>query len=307
VDGDETHDWCTWFHNCSLPDGSGIRVIQASWIEIEMTGYHDSGPLLSIAPVRESENEIKRPQTLTVRPDFVLIRNQVRGPTPESDRRNILYGLMWSNVPSINSLSSEYMNLERPIMFGALTDIKKRVGRDKFPLIDQTFYSSNKQMIIAPEFPLVMKISHAHAGMGKMQVKNSDEFRDLSTIMALHHDYCTAEHFVDADYGIRVQKIGNHYRVFKKIFTGSGWKSQFGGSDLQDVPLTETYKFWADECSKCFGGMDILAVDAMHGNDGNDYIIELNGTAIGLHRQFVEEDSFHVRDLVLERMSALFP
>ncbi len=55
--------------------------------------------------------------------DFLLMRNQVRGPFPEQDRRNVLYGLMMAGVPSVNSLSSEYMNLERPIMYGALAEV----------------------------------------------------------------------------------------------------------------------------------------------------------------------------------------
>lgn len=84
-------------------------------------------------------------------------------------------------------------------------------------------------MVMFDEYPAIVKISHAHRGMGKMRVENSDQFRDLSTVMGLHHDYCSVEKFIDIDYGIRVQKVGPSYRVFKKISTGSGWKSQFGG------------------------------------------------------------------------------
>ncbi len=75
---------------------------------------------MSIAPVRESKGEVVRPQTLGVKPgkeewkkwkgegdkqmfiyssiDFILIRNQPRGPTPGSDKRNVLFGLMTAGV-----------------------------------------------------------------------------------------------------------------------------------------------------------------------------------------------------------------
>ena len=102
--------------------------------------------------------------------DFAIIRNQPRGVTQTADRRNVLYGLMMGNVESVNSLQSIYMNLERPLMFGALKAIETKVGHDQFPVIDQTFYSSYRQMIIPPKLPAVLKIDHAHAGMGKMKV-----------------------------------------------------------------------------------------------------------------------------------------
>jgi len=187
-------------------------------------------------------------------------------------------------------------------MFGALLEIRNRVGKQKFPLIDQNYYSSYKQMVISPTFPSIMKISHAHRGMGKVRMTEYENFRDLATVVALNGDYCTAEPFIEAEYGIRVQKIGNSYRVYKKVHTGSGWKSQFGGSDLQEIPLTDEYKLWADECSKCYGGMDLLAVDAVHGKDGKDYILELNGTAIGLGPEFENDDLQVIRDLVLEKL-----
>jgi len=101
--------------------------------------------------------------------------------------------------------------------------------------------------------------------MGKIKVNDSEQFRDMSTVLALNGVYCTGESFIPAEYGIRVQKTGPTYRVYKKVATGSGWKSQFGGADLQVIPITPEFKLWADECAKLFGGMDLLAIDAIMG------------------------------------------
>jgi len=162
-------------------------------------------------------------------------------------------------------------------------------------------------MTIAPSaFPQVIKVSHAHRGMGKALLQNYDQFRDVATIMALHSDYCTTEPFITCDYGIRVQKVFNSYRVYKKVFTGSGWKSQFGGADLQEIPLTEEYKLWVDECAKIYGGMDLLAVDALHSKDGKDYILELNGTAIGILPKHWQEDTMIIREEVIKKMNSLY-
>lgn len=306
LDGRVTNDWVKLFENDRLKDGSRIRVVQASWMETSVAVYSDAGCMMSIAPIRESEGKVTRPNWLGVKPDFLLIRNQVRGPTPASDNRNTLYGLMMAGVPAINTLQSEYMNLERPIMYGVLREIQKRVGADKFPLIPINFYSSHTQMAITPDMPAVMKVSHAHAGMGKIKLDETAAFRDMATVLALNNNYCTSEPFIDAEYGLRVQKIGNHYRVYKKVYTGSGWKSQFGGSDLQLIEINDRYKLWVDECAKAFGGMDLLAVDALKAKDGQEYIIELNGTAIGLTPGYEAEDTEHIHQLTLERMNSLF-
>jgi len=173
-------------------------------------------------------------------------------------------------------------------------------------VIDSNFYSTHGMMTISPEMPCVIKVGHAHRGMGKIQVKDQQEFRDVSTIIALHQDYCTAEEFISSDYGIRVQKIGTHYRVYKKIWTGSSWKSQFGGSGLVEIPVEDKHKLWADECAKVFGGMELLSVDALHGKDGKDYILELNGTASGFQTKDWVEDTQYLIELVLDRLDLTF-
>ena len=38
-------------------------------------------------------------------------------------------------------------------------------------------------MVIPSELPSIVKVGHAHAGMGKQKVDNTEQFRDLATII----------------------------------------------------------------------------------------------------------------------------
>ncbi len=44
---------------------------------------------------------------------------------------------------------------------------------------------------------LLVQVGHVHAGYGKMLLEKSEQLKDLSSIMALHNDYSTAEPFID--------------------------------------------------------------------------------------------------------------
>ena len=294
------NNWHTIFED--EINAENIRLEQATWWNTYLTTYSD-GAYVELFP---SAHDIVLPgqeKRRMIRPDFVLVRNLVESFPPNYNYRNLLYGLMYANLPAMNSLHSIYMCLERPLVFGGLMEIKKRLG-DSFPLIDQTYYSSYPQMIITPDFPIVVKVGNAHAGMGKMRVSTNDDLDDLKSIIGLGNHYITAEKFYEtAEYDIRIKKIGNHYRAYKR--TAFNWKRNVGGALLEDIPIKAEYKLWADECSKLFGGLDMLALDVVHLADGQDIIIELNDTAMGLNPEHKQEDMTHMKELVLEKMKKL--
>ena len=48
-------------------------------------------------------------------------------------------------------------------------------------------------------------------------------------------------------------------------------------------------------------------MDAIHeSSTGREYILEVNGTSSGLAPDTASEDNLHIRDLVVEKMNALF-
>lgn len=195
--------------------------------------------------------------------------------------------------------------LEKPYIYGELRKIKDKLGFEKFPLITQTYYPSFKNMVISPGFPCVVKVGPFHAGFGKIKVDDQKQFDDVRSLVALGTHYCTAEQFVDWDFDIRVQKIGTNFRVFKRF--SPNWKGNVGHSaTIKDTEMTPEFQRWIDHASAIFGGMDICALDAVHcKSTGKYYILEINGTAIGLVHRHESEDMLQMRDLVLLELSKL--
>lgn len=57
--------------------------------------------------------------------------------------------------------------------------------------------SFSERQLITPEYPLVLKVAHTHAGYGKMRIQNSEQFADARSLVAVHDDYSTVEPFID--------------------------------------------------------------------------------------------------------------
>ena len=65
-----------------------------------------------------------------------------------------------------NDLRAEFLTLEKPLCYGGLANIQRRVGVEAFPVIEQSLYSTSSEVNFTPNFPIVLKVGHVHAGYG---------------------------------------------------------------------------------------------------------------------------------------------
>eukprot|EP01043_Picozoa_sp_COSAG02_P027315 COSAG02_NODE_1605_length_11721_cov_163.467475_3_plen_378_part_00 len=304
----DDYDWKAIFAGARLRDGRTIRVVQLGWDRLLVTADSPAmsthtACLVHVRPTPDGKGGG------TIKPDFVLVRNEARGAVHTEDHRNALFGLMFAGLPAVNSLSSIYQFLERPIVQAELNRIQRRLGADEFPVVPQSYFATHHAMMYGGAFPAVLKVGHAHAGMGKMRVPNHHDWDDVRSVVAMTDGkYCTAEPFLEGDFDLRVQKLGrDHYRVFKRTAMSGNWKTNTGCSIVEELPLTaenQRYKRWADEASQLFGGLDICTVDVLvEAESGKEWILEVNGTSSGLSPEQAAEDNEIIRELTLERMN----
>ncbi|KAH0788823.1 Synapsin, ATP binding domain containing protein [Histomonas meleagridis] len=294
-----------WYKLCQ--DYADVfNVEQACWEDISLTSYPTKVMVNLTAskyPIHESQKKRR-----TISPDLVVVRMLCRyigrlGTSP--DYRNVLYGFMHANIPMINSFSALLCEIDRPLMVGRLKLIQKRLGKENFPVIPQHYYSQSQEMIITPQSPYVLKVSYPHAGYGKMRINNSDQMDDIKSVLHLHHDYISAEPFINSEYEVRIVYIApDYYRAHKR--KSFEWKVNYGvTNEREDIEMTPKYKMWVDAIKNTFPDMDTFCIDSIIDKEGKEYILEVNGSAQGFAPEHNDEELAKMRELVMRKLKLI--
>jgi glutathione synthase/RimK-type ligase-like ATP-grasp enzyme len=344
-----------------LPSGVTLDVVQSSWGDIEVGPVdNDSymrGPLYDGLRERRIKCPVcvmkewrdgkpleppagdgpRRPRTIF--PDMVLVRNEFA--TPSESHRAQLLGLIYADVPAVNSLQSILLCGDKPVVQGALHRAHARHPRAagepasfEMPLMPQSYFASRLSFFYGRAFPAVLKFGTAHAGYGKVRVKHHHDMDDMQTLLPMTKEgYCTAEPFIESDGDLRLQKIGAHHRCFHRQSTCGAWKTNTQSAVLREVPVTPEMVRWMETAAGMFDGahnrLDILTVDVilqrapgaeqmplvLPGDDDvpppeltreSMIVMEVNGTSSGLAPDTEEADNGHIARLLLERLAANF-
>ncbi|KAF7263827.1 hypothetical protein GWI33_001064, partial [Rhynchophorus ferrugineus] len=136
---DQNTDWTKYFRGKRIGEYE-IKVEQAEFREITVTATSDSANV-SMAVYRGG-TRVGR----SFRPDFLLVRQNLRD--AGEDYKKLLLAMKFGGVPSINNLNSIYNFQDKPWVFGHLVQLQRRMGKEAFPLIEQTFYPDHNEMEI---------------------------------------------------------------------------------------------------------------------------------------------------------------
>jgi len=138
---DNQVDWSRYFRGRRLTGDYEIKVEQAEFRDLTILSHSEGGAVCGLIGFDPKSGRVVRP----FRPDFVFVRQHLKNLS--DDHRPLVMGLQFGGVPSINSVSSLYNFTDRPWVFSQLITIQEKMGKEAFPLIQQTFYPNYREMV----------------------------------------------------------------------------------------------------------------------------------------------------------------
>ncbi|ESN94056.1 hypothetical protein HELRODRAFT_103005 [Helobdella robusta] len=209
-------------------------------------------------------------------------------------------GFILGGVTCVNTPTSLYNSADRQWMMAKLEALKRLNGSD-MPLIERKFFSRSVDCTkVTLEFPLVMKSELHHNGNGIIKIETERDWLELLNFS--NQSNFTIEPFIEALYDIRVQKIGDHYRAFKRTSLSGSWKISCGQVVLEEIPLPDRYKKWLVECSRVFDEMDICALQLLTNSDGKEFVIDAYDSTMPLLGDTQEEDRKLIADVIVDKL-----
>uniref|UniRef100_A0A8C7EYV8 Synapsin II n=1 Tax=Oncorhynchus kisutch TaxID=8019 RepID=A0A8C7EYV8_ONCKI len=152
---EQQYVWSRLFRGKKIQGDYDIKVEQAAFSEINLVSHANGLCNVDIQLIRNGTKVVR-----SIKPDFVLMRQHAYSMAHNEDFRNMIIGLQYAGVPSINSLESIYSLCDKPWAFAQLIATCKKLGPDKFPLIDQTFYPNHKDMVVPGFYQITQSNGH---------------------------------------------------------------------------------------------------------------------------------------------------
>ena len=155
-----------------------IKVEQASYSQITLQVNSENSEDNVLVTITKPDTKA----TKQIRPDFVVVRQL---PCSETNiEKRILIGLKYARIPSINTLHSCFNMADRSWTYSQLARVQSKLGRDKFPLISQTYFPDCKSMEVYLQnstglcYPIMIKVGSTPSNCINLQVKNAIEFNE---------------------------------------------------------------------------------------------------------------------------------